>query len=175
MLWSFFDGGFFTNVAPCCPGEVCLDNVAGICGEASEECDACTIWSFIVESGPSYHSGDSCGSGLVCLDDGGDPLVGSKPQITTAELNRRMRRLQDVETFDSHFDEVTYTSGICVPSGGLPTGECTNDEGCSSCMRCCDGQWVRQSSGETCGLDGRGPCCYGDMCCNNQCESTDSN
>eukprot|EP01084_Bolivina_argentea_P271259 461491_1 len=67
------------NIAPCCPGEVCLDNKAGICGVAGEACDECTKWSYIINGENEYHSGDSCGEDLICLDDGSEPIENYKP------------------------------------------------------------------------------------------------
>eukprot|EP01084_Bolivina_argentea_P035840 66368_1 len=39
----------FGSVAPCCPGDVCLDNVAGICGDSVDEaCGECMRWSYVI-------------------------------------------------------------------------------------------------------------------------------
>eukprot|EP01083_Nonionella_stella_P232322 819706_1 len=85
----------FGSVAPCCADDVCLDNVAGICGETVDEsCGECMRWSYVIGDetfdnvvgdalggiifdrplfekvdGLQYRIFDDCGEGLTCLPD----------------------------------------------------------------------------------------------------------
>eukprot|EP01083_Nonionella_stella_P270666 916689_1 len=93
--------------APCCPGHVCLDDVAGICGETVDEpCGSCIRWSYVIGDetfdnvvgdflggiGPGnniplfeqvsdlqYRIFDDCGEGLICWPDS------SKPQVSKSD------------------------------------------------------------------------------------------
>eukprot|EP01084_Bolivina_argentea_P107514 192232_1 len=176
FFYSEYDDGasdpvYFANIAPCCADQVCLDKTAGLCGVAGKACDPCTKWSYIKDINQIYHQGDSCGDDLICLDDGSDPLIKSKPYVFSAQQNnfkppeedpllppipRRLFDSGDESIFkelpmelqgrhrrlqEGFFEQVQYNRGICVPLDFI--GECDSDGDCADCMRCCDGKCKR--------------------------------
>eukprot|EP01084_Bolivina_argentea_P018422 34303_1 len=151
---------FFGTIAPCCTGQYCLDNVYGICTVEASECDSCMILTEYVVG--SVVKKDNCVEGLMCLKDD------ETPDINHIHENS--------ENDDSN---VIISRGICVSENGISqtvTTECSNNEDCPRCMRCCaNSEGIKQcvrSSGDSCGLlfEGRGPCCCPqDICKLNEC------
>eukprot|EP01083_Nonionella_stella_P284932 969936_1 len=181
------------NMAPCCPGEVCIDNVLGICGTYHKECEACISWNTQqVDFEDTINILDNCEDGLFCLHDG--------PQSTDVSLNELSylsygNHYTDLyagnpdwiygDTYSSsiHFHNlrphVTVKKGICVPDDGISkkVDSCETDDNCPVCMRCCainnnSHKKCVRSSGNICGLKfaERGPCCCPEYTCKgNQC------
>eukprot|EP01084_Bolivina_argentea_P017327 32370_1 len=122
--------------APCCPGEVCLDNYTGICAELVGECAKCFSFAVTTTEGVGI-MGDNCMEGHLCLTD-----------------NTRFRYQRSPQQI--------FYDGVCIPETRISesVSECTENEDCPPCLRCCKNQCVR-ANGENCGfkIDGRGPCC----------------
>eukprot|EP01084_Bolivina_argentea_P017324 32364_1 len=126
--------------APCCPGEVCLDNYTGICAELVGECAKCFSFAVITDIVDVIKMGDNCMEGYFCLTD-----------------DNRIR----YTNFQWLTPQIFY-DGVCIPETRISesVSECTENEDCPPCLRCCKNQCVR-ANGENCGfkIDGRGPCC----------------
>ncbi len=108
------------------------------------------------------------------FDEGDESIFNDLPVELQHQHEHIIRRLQQTYSeflYDYYFDEIRYNRGICVPLDSA--GECDNDDECAECMRCCDGQCKRiavSTENEVCGFDeGRGPCCCGFECCDNEC------
>eukprot|EP01084_Bolivina_argentea_P008264 15470_1 len=167
--------GIIGSQAPCCEGDVCLDNIAGICGaEVNEPCGKCVIWSYV--TGESILTGDdieleyisnnNCGNGMKCLVNHDDPTIQTDPYFVNQILKRRIL-IAYIGGDDGQ--NIVWGSGICIPSDGID-GSCKSDNDCYGCMRCCDGQCTRISTGQDCGFEGLGPCCANtDICQKNVC------
>eukprot|EP01083_Nonionella_stella_P103387 295172_1 len=124
--------------APCCPGEVCLDNYTGICAELVGECDKCFSFAMITDTADVIKMGDNCMERYFCL------------------TNNRIKIEPELQLQQIFYD------GVCIPETRISesVSECTENEDCPPCLRCCKNQCVR-ANGENCGfkIDGRGPCC----------------
>eukprot|EP01083_Nonionella_stella_P270670 916694_1 len=153
--------GISGSTAPCCEEEICLDNVAGICGvEVTAPCGDCIVWNYILgdgvfsadQKGLQYISEDNCGEGLICLPNSDKPNL-YKPGSDMG-------------------GDIVYNEGVCIPNsedGTLGNSSCDTDEECNGCMRCCGGQ-CKRIKGESCGFK-KGACCYNDICKDNICKT----
>eukprot|EP01084_Bolivina_argentea_P222890 377230_1 len=162
----------YASVAPCCKEEICLDDIAGLCGlKINEACRECIKWSYVLGDSITndydqvleYVSKDNCGEGLKCL-----------VNYDTPNLN--MQRSTDESSggiSSSLGGEIVYNGGICMPDsedGILSNSSCTNDNDCHGCLRCCGGQ-CKRNKGESCGFSSKGSCCYNDVCKDDVCNT----
>eukprot|EP01083_Nonionella_stella_P270669 916693_1 len=151
----------YTTDAPCCDGEICLDQTIGICGvEVTDPCSKCIVWNYIlgdyiahdIDQELEYISQDNCGEGLICLPNSDKPNL-YKPGSDMG-------------------GDIVYNEGVCIPNsedGTLGNSSCDTDEECNGCMRCCGGQ-CKRIKGESCGFK-KGACCYNDICKDNICKT----
>eukprot|EP01084_Bolivina_argentea_P012377 23192_1 len=54
----------FGTTAPCCQGEICMDQKLGICAAIAKECESCMTWTGFVEH--SVITKHNCDQGLFC-------------------------------------------------------------------------------------------------------------
>eukprot|EP01084_Bolivina_argentea_P222892 377236_1 len=163
--------GIYGSTAPCCEEEICLDNVAGICGvEVTAPCGDCIIWNYVLgdglfsadQKGLQYISKDNCGEGLICM------INSDKPRINMLGFN--------YYSWDSGLSvggDLVYNAGVCISDtddGILSDKSCNNDDECYGCMRCCSGK-CKRIKGECCGFKGKGACCSHDICEENICKT----